>query len=101
MESLRDFAGRLDDAAATLTVTVYAIADLGPPASAFGADAPGSFGELGRALHAQWVAAVGARGREAAATAERCVDAAGAVRVAADAYAETDDAARRRLPEEA
>ncbi|SDZ35223.1 hypothetical protein SAMN05444365_11117 [Micromonospora pattaloongensis] len=97
MESLRQYAGRLDDAAATLAGAARAIVDLAPPASAVGCNAPGRLGEVGRALHATAVTAATARGREAEVLAARLADAATGLRAVADGYAETDAAARRRL----
>jgi hypothetical protein len=67
-----------------------------PGPAAFGGDATGRLGELGRALHARWGAALAAREREAAAAGARLTDLAGALRTAADGYRGVEDAARRR-----
>lgn len=99
METLTYLAARLDEAAVTLTGAAHTLVDLGPGSPAFGADAPGLLGDLGRALHGQWITAVGTRAREAAATAARLADAAAAVRAVAGAYADADHAAHRRQPE--
>ncbi|HEY8534145.1 MAG TPA: hypothetical protein VIL44_09810 [Micromonospora sp.] len=100
MEGLRRFARRLDEAAALLSATAPAAVNLTPAASAFGADAPGRIGELGRALYAEVVAAATARSREARVAAGWLAETADALRAAGDAYAETDAAARRRMPGE-
>jgi hypothetical protein len=101
VDSLRDLAGRLDQAAETLAASAHEVARTGPAYAAFGADAPGWPGELGRALHDQWVAATGARAREAAIVAAHLTDAAATVRVVARAYVDVDDGARRRSSGEA
>jgi hypothetical protein len=67
-----------------------------PGAPAFGADGPGGLGELGRALHAAWSAALSAREREAAGHGARLTDLAGALGVAADGYRDADHGAHRR-----
>ncbi|GIH12398.1 type VII secretion target [Rugosimonospora africana] len=67
-----------------------------PGPEAFAGDASGRLGELGRALHAQWRAALAAREREAAAAGARLTDLAGALRTAADGYRDAEDAAHRR-----
>jgi hypothetical protein len=99
VDTLRDRAGRLDEAAARLSAAAHRLARTGPVPAAFGADSPGLPGELGRALHGQWEAATGTRAREAAAVAARTAEAAGNVRAAAAAYADTDHTARRRHAE--
>lgn len=96
MEPLDELAGRLDHAAAGLTDAARALAGPVPDPAAFGADAPGRFAELGRALHSSWVTATAARVGEAATTADRLTDLAHAVRVAARGYADTDEQAVRR-----
>ena len=67
-----------------------------PGPAAFGSDAPGRLGELGRALHARFGEALAAREREAAAAAARLADLAGALRTAAGGYRDVEDAASRR-----
>ena len=52
-----------DEAATALTAAAArAGRRRSPPAGAFGADAPGRLGEVGRALHRQWLAALGGAG---------------------------------------
>ncbi len=97
MESLRALAARLDEASATLAAVAHAATVAGPAPTAFGADGPGRPGDLGRALHRQWVTATDNRAREARAAAARFAAAASAIRDAADRYADTDAAARHRL----
>ncbi|SCE87349.1 hypothetical protein GA0070618_1555 [Micromonospora echinospora] len=97
MESLYALAARLDEASATLAAVAHAATVAGPAPTAFGADGPGRPGDLGRALHRQWVTATDNRAREARAAAARLAAAASAIRDAADRYADTDAAARHRL----
>ncbi|WP_412540804.1 hypothetical protein R8Z50_34300 [Longispora sp. K20-0274] len=65
-----------------------AVAAPGP--ADFGADAPGALGELGRAVHAQWAAALAARAAEEAAQRDRLAATADDLRTAAGRYATTD-----------
>ena len=67
-----------------------------PGPTAFGGDAPGRLGELGRALHARTAEALAAREREAAAAGARLADLAGSLRAAAAGYRDVEDAAHRR-----
>ncbi|MFF0149956.1 hypothetical protein [Micromonospora sp. NPDC005203] len=97
MDTLRALSARLDEASATLTTIAQTVTASDPAQAAFGADAPGRPGEIGRALHRQWVTATDDRAREARTAAGRLAAAASAVREAADRYAEVDRAARRRL----
>ncbi|MCW6006623.1 hypothetical protein K1W54_18850, partial [Micromonospora sp. CPCC 205371] len=76
MDALRELAGRFDAAAESLTTASSRLAGLEPPPDSLAAGAPGRLGELGRALHGQWVAALGARARAAAATGARVAGAA-------------------------
>ena len=92
MRSMHDLAGRL--AAAGDRLAGFDGQD--PGAHAFGADAPGRLGELGRALHGVCVEALAARTREAAAHGARVGDLAAAVREAAAAYVSADEAAQAR-----
>ncbi|MGS2615642.1 hypothetical protein ACVCAH_14135 [Micromonospora sp. LZ34] len=101
METLRALAARLDEAGATLAALSRTVTAGDPPQAAFGVDAPGRPGEIGRALHRQWAAATGDRAREAHAAAARLAAAATALRDAADGYAAVDDSAGRRLAGEA
>ncbi|MET8305255.1 hypothetical protein [Micromonospora sp. NPDC005173] len=97
METLRGLSARLDEASATLTALSRTVTASDPAPTAFGADAPGRPGEIGRALHRQWTVATDDRSREARAAAGRLAAAAAAVREAADRYGEVDRAARRRI----
>jgi hypothetical protein len=99
VDALRELAGRFATAAESLTAAGSRLGGLEPLPEALAAGAPGRLGELGRALHGQWVGAIGARAREAAATGARVADAAGTLRVVAADYAGVDEAARRRQPE--
>lgn len=96
MNEPRDFADRLDSTGAALADLARRLPYLGPPATAFGVDAPGLPGETGRVLHGQWLAALEERAREAGATADKLIEIAAALRAAAAGYADSDDAARRR-----
>jgi hypothetical protein len=99
METLRDLAAGFDEAATALTAAGRRLSHLEPPASSFGAGGPGRLGELGRALHHQWLDAFGARGREAAAASDRLADVAGALRATAIDYSDVDETARGRTGE--
>ncbi|MGN9905957.1 hypothetical protein ACTMTJ_00220 [Phytohabitans sp. LJ34] len=99
MQTLRDLAAGFDDAATALTAAGRRLAHLEPPASSFGAGGPGRLGELGRALHRQWLDAFDARAREAALASDRLAEVAGALRVTAADYSDVDDAARGRAGE--
>jgi hypothetical protein len=91
---LEDLADRIDTAGDVLAgaSTTMSLAD--PGARAFGADAAGRLGELGRALHRQFTSALTARGREAAAHGARLADTAQALRLVAAGYRGADDEAR-------
>jgi hypothetical protein len=95
--SLRELAAQIDRAGEVLTAAGTGLADLAPPAGGFGATAPGRLGELGRDLHAQAVAALAARSREAAAHGARLSDTAQLLRWVGANYAEAEDAARERF----
>ncbi|GAA0793802.1 hypothetical protein Sya03_30850 [Spirilliplanes yamanashiensis] len=86
-----DLADRLDEAAAALVSAARtlrrAVPDTAPRAAA--GPAP--------ALHAAWQAAVAARADEAAAAADRLLDASAAVRTAHRGYADTDALVSRHL----
>lgn len=98
MDALISAAGRLDAAASAMARASRALGETGPPAGAFGGDAPGRLGDLGRALHSRWLATTGERSREAAALGARLSDAASALRVAAAGYTASDERAARRFP---
>jgi hypothetical protein len=91
--------GALRQASESLADAAAGLVDLDPGAGAFGTDGPGVLGELGRDLHAQCVAALVARGREAAAHQAHLDEAAEIVRRAASSYATADDGPRRRAQE--
>jgi hypothetical protein len=97
MDDLHRLAGRLDAAAAALAVAARTLGGLHQHPAAFGADAPGRVGDVGRTLHTRWTAALCTREREARQAAARLADTAVAVRGAAEAYAEADRAAQGRL----
>ncbi|MGW4462881.1 hypothetical protein [Micromonospora sp. NPDC004704] len=101
MESLRELANRLDEAAGTLTAAGRELGRLDRTSPAPGSDGPGRLAETVHALTGQWLAATGARATEATVTADRVADLAARLRVVADGYTDTDDAARRRHAEEA
>ncbi|MGA4686631.1 hypothetical protein, partial [Micromonospora sp. AB353] len=71
METLRALAARLDEAGVTLATLSRTVTATDPPHPAFGADATGRPGEVGRALHRQWTLATADRAREAQAAAVR------------------------------
>ena len=91
-----DLANRIDSAGDVLAGASTTISLIDPGARAFGADAVGGLGELGRALHRQVAAGLAARGREAAAHGARLADTAQALRLVADGYRGVDDDAGRR-----
>ena len=91
---------RLEQAADTLSTMDRRMPDRTLTAGVFGADDIGAPGRLGRELFAHWTAVLTARSTEAASAAARLAEVAASVRVTATAYAETDDAARRRFQRE-
>jgi hypothetical protein len=93
-------ADRLDRAADTLATLDRRLPVLAVAPVAFAADDAGLPGRLGRDLHAHWAAVLEARSRETARLGSRLSDAAGAVRATRRDYAETDQAAARRLTRE-
>ena len=97
MDELHRLAARLDAAAASVAIAARSIGGLHHYPAAFGADAPGRVGEVGRVLYTRWTAALCTREREARRAAARLADTAVAVRGAAEAYAEVDADARARL----
>jgi hypothetical protein len=92
--TLDDLAARLDEVGTELTSAARALRRSDPGASAFGGEATGRLGDLGRDLHRGWLMAVENRAREAAAHGARMSGTAEAVRRAAAGYAEADEAAR-------
>jgi hypothetical protein len=99
MDSPREIAVRVEEAADAVTRAGRVLADLDPGGAAFGAAAPGRLGEMGRTLHAHLSGALAARSREAAVAGARLADTAGHLRRASDRYAEVDDDAQHRRPE--
>jgi hypothetical protein len=100
VDSLRAAATRLDEAADTIADAGAAVARDGLSDADFGADAPGWLGELGRSLRLRWTAALDDRRDEAAEAAARLTELAASLRMAPTGYADTDQAVRRRQPEE-
>ncbi|HET8641837.1 MAG TPA: hypothetical protein VFM37_07855 [Pseudonocardiaceae bacterium] len=94
--SLRELASQIDASSQVLAGASVRVSDLVPPPAAFGADAPGRLGELGRALHAQVAAALAARSREAAAHGARLGDVAEMLRWVGASYAEAEESAQLR-----
>jgi hypothetical protein len=92
-----NLARRLDDAVTAVLDTRRDRPGAEPSPGAFGADAGGTPGRLGRALHERWVAVLAARAQEAADAATALTDLAGAVRTTVERYEVTDDLARRRI----
>jgi hypothetical protein len=90
-----DLAGRIDAAGDALANASTTLSLIDPGPRAFGADAAGHLGELGRALHRQFVTGLAARGREAAAHAARLADTAHALRLVAEGYRGAEDDTRR------
>lgn len=88
-------AAQLDAVADGLTAVGDAVARL--PVPALGAHEAGLPGRVGDELHARWVAVLAARSREAADAAERVAELAAGLRTTAQQYADTDEAARRRI----
>jgi hypothetical protein len=90
---LDDLAGRLETAGDELAGASTTMGLVDPGARAFGADAPGGLGELGRSLHQQLTTALTARGRESAAHGARLADTAQALRLVAAGYREVEQEA--------
>jgi hypothetical protein len=66
-----------------------------PATRAFAADGPGALFQTGAALRAQWQAALAAREREASSHGARLTGLAGALRQAAQTYADAEDSSHR------
>jgi hypothetical protein len=94
--SLHDLARRLGAAGEGVAASATEVAGLDPGPRAFGADAGGLPGELGRALHALTTAALAARSREAAAHGARLLDSADLVTRVVGDYRGVDDTAHIR-----
>lgn len=94
-------AAQLDAAADALADAERSVPRIAVSADVFGAAAAGRPGRLGRVLHAHWEAVLDARAKEAAEVAGRLAATATEVRTTARWYAESDEAAARRLHREA
>jgi hypothetical protein len=94
--SLQDVAARLRAAGEELGTAGAALGELDPGPQAFGVDAPGRLGELGRALNAQCAVALATRSREATALGARVSDSAYLVEAVAASYRDVEQAAHRR-----
>jgi hypothetical protein len=93
---LDELAGRVDRLGAEVSQSGAALVRVDPGAAAFAGDGPGALFALGRALHADWSAALSAREREAAAHGARLADLAIRLRWAADGYRETEAGVHHR-----
>jgi hypothetical protein len=100
VDELGAAAGRLETAADAIVDANATVVLDGPSPADFGAEAPGRLGELGLALHGRWAAALEDRRGEAADAGARLVEVAASLRAASSGYADTDQAVRRRQPEE-
>lgn len=93
---LDEYAHRSRLAGAALGEAACALRRIDPGRCSFGAGAPGRLGVLGRSLHDQFVAALHARQREAAAHADRLTEMARSLTVAAATAREVDRGAAVR-----
>jgi hypothetical protein len=94
---LNDLANRFDAVGDALAGASTTMSLIDPGARAFGADAPGRLGELGRTLHRQFTSALSDRGREAAAHGARLADTAHALRLTAGGLLDADTTAQHRF----
>ena len=85
-------ADRFEGSGERLGAAAAGLADVDPGAGAFGADAPGRLGAVGRLLHLRWSAALTSRTREAAAHGARLADTAETLRDVAERYQDNEDA---------
>ena len=92
---IEDLVDRMDAAGDALAGASTTLSLSEPGARAFGADAAGGAGELGRALPREFATALAARGREAAAHGARLADTAQALRLVADSYRGAEDETKR------
>lgn len=97
MDELHRLAVRLGASAGTIAAASGEVDGLPYAPDGFGVDAPGLPGELGRALHGQWAAALDNRQREARRAVAYLADAASGVGSTARAYADTDDVSGHRF----
>jgi hypothetical protein len=100
MEELHRLAARLDAAGTAVTAAASGLHGLSEAAQAFGGDAPGRIGDLGRQVHAQWTTACSSRVAEAERAAGRLADLAVGLRFVADSYGAVDADAAGRLGRE-
>jgi hypothetical protein len=91
------FAANLSAAARTLSTMDRGLPAYEASPGSFGADGGGVPGQVGRALHAHWVAVLTARAREAADAAARLDDLADSVRATKRDYSDTDESAARHI----
>ncbi|GGK20407.1 hypothetical protein GCM10010124_11270 [Pilimelia terevasa] len=96
MNDLTTVAHALEDAARQLAASADLLHEAASDATSFGGDAAGYTGELGRALHARWVAALDARRREVDEARDEIAALRAAVADAASAYTDVDAAAAAR-----
>lgn len=96
MDDLRSVTRALEAAAAELDAGAALLGDAAGDAVDFGGDAPGLPGELGRGLHARWVAALEARRREVREVCDELAALGTAVSDAAATYAAADAATAAR-----
>jgi uncharacterized protein YukE len=94
---MQDIAERLDTAADALRTVDRALPAHTATAGTFAATEDGLPGRLGRDLHAHWQAVLNARCDEATEVAGTLHDLAAGLRLTAKEYADTDDAAARRI----
>jgi hypothetical protein len=94
---LEDVAGRVDRLGAEVTGAATRLARADPGSRVFAGDGPGALFAAGRALHDEWLAALAAREREAAAHGARLAGLADGLRAAAARYRAAEDAATRAL----
>lgn len=89
-------ADRFDGAGDRLGASSAALADTDPGSHAFGGEAPGRLGEVGRMLYQTWNAALTSRSREAAAHAARLSDVADGLHAVERRYHDVETAAHAR-----
>jgi len=93
---LHQVAGTLTEVGERLDAAGGDLSRVDPGGAAFGADAPGRLGELGRMLHGRWVTALTDRSREAAAHGARLTDTADILDGVLSRYREAEDSAAGR-----
>jgi hypothetical protein len=93
---LDELASRVDRLGTAVSRAGAELGRVDPGAAAFAGDGPGALFDLGRALHADWTAALSAREREAAAHGARLSDLAIRLRWAAEGYRDAEAGAHQR-----